>query len=66
MLLEEVEPAVRRIHVGVTLMVFPGGVLRLRKTDVDRFTQGVLAGINTKLEELKRFYGGDVRTIIGQ
>lgn len=31
-----------------------------------RHNYKVLAGINTRLEELKRFYGGDVRTMIGQ
>lgn len=54
MLLEEVEPAVRNVHVGVTLVVFPRGILSLGKADVGRFAQGVLTGINTSHLDVER------------
>ena len=54
MLLEEGEPTMGHIHVGVTLVVFPRGVPGLGKADVGRFAQGVLAGINASYLDVER------------
>ena len=47
MVLEEGEPMVGNLHVGVALSVHPRGVLGFGKVDVGCFAQGMLAGIDS-------------------
>ena len=52
-LLEEGEPTVGHVHVGVGLPVLPGGVWGLGQTDVGGFSQGVLAGIDASYTDVQ-------------
>lgn len=62
MLLEEGEPTVGGLHIGVRLAVFPAGVLSPGQADVGCFSQGVLAGIDASyldVESRAAVAGGD-------
>lgn len=47
MVLQEIEPAVGNVHVGMREVVSPVGVGGAGQTDVGGFAQGVLRGIDT-------------------
>ena len=46
-LLEEVEPSVAYLHIGMLLAILPRGIRGLGQADVGRLAQGVLASIHT-------------------
>ena len=62
MVLEEGEPTVGGLHVGVGTAVLPTGVRGLGQEDVGCFTEGVLAGIDASyldIEDIAAVAGAD-------
>ena len=60
--LQEVEPAVGNVHVGVRTVVLPVGVGGLGQADVGRFSEGVLGGIDASyldVEQVASVTAGD-------